>query len=171
VDIRVEVVEASGTANADKIAAATEMSPAQIAPDQTEGSPAASVQVLCMTRAAAILAWISGVGFGLPAVFGLRHFALHHEVWTFMGFPTYGGGPFEGWGIPTSIPLLAGFIVVCVAELVVGVLLWSGRPLGVWLAIGLLPFELIYWVGFALPFGHVLGAIRTALVVAALMGR
>jgi hypothetical protein len=78
-----------------------------------------------MTRAAAVLAWISGLGFGLPAVLGLRHFAQHHEVWTFMGFPTYGGGPFERWGIPTSVPLLAGFVAVCAAEIVVGVLLWS----------------------------------------------
>jgi hypothetical protein len=114
-----------------------------------------------MTRAAAVLAWISGLGFGLPAVLGLRHFAQHHEVWTFMGFPAYGGGPFERWGIPTSVPLLAGFIAVCAAEIVVGVLLWFGRSIGLSLAIGLLPFELIYWIGFALPYGPILGAIRT----------
>lgn len=124
-----------------------------------------------MTRAAAILAWISGVGFGLPALFGLRYFAQHHEVWTFIGFPTYGGGPFERWGIPTSIALLAGFIAVCAAELAVGALLWSDRPLGLWCAIALLPFELTYWVGFALPFGPILGAIRTVLVISALTVR
>jgi hypothetical protein len=124
-----------------------------------------------VTRAAAVLAWISGLGFGLPAVFGLRYFAQHHQIWTFLGFPTYGGGPFERWGIPTSIPLLAGFIAVCVAELVVGALLWSGRPIGLWLALALLPFELIYWVGFALPFGPILGTIRTVLVIVVLTGR
>ena len=124
-----------------------------------------------MTRAAGVLAWISGLGFGVPAVFGLRYFAQHDEVWTFLGFPTYGGGPFERWGIPTSIPLLAGFIAVCVAELVVGALLWSGRPIGLWLALAILPFELIYWIGFALPFGPILGAIRTVLVIVALTAR
>jgi len=62
-----------------------------------------------VTRPAAVLAWISGLGFGLPAVFGLRYFTQHHQIWTFLGFPNY-GGPFERWGIPTSIPLLAGFI-------------------------------------------------------------
>jgi hypothetical protein len=124
-----------------------------------------------VTRTAAVLAWISGLGFGLPAVFGLRYFARHHQLWTFLGFPTYGGGPFERWGIPTSIPLLAGFIAVCVAELVVGALLWSGLPLDLWLALALLPFELIYWIGFALPFGPILGTIRTVLVIVALTGR
>lgn len=124
-----------------------------------------------MTRAAAVLAWISGLGFGLPAVLGLRHFAQHHEVWTFMGFPTYGGGPFERWGIPTSVPLLAGFVAVCAAEIVVGVLLWSGRSIGLSLAIGLLPFELIYWIGFALPYGPILGAIRTISLIRVLTER
>ena len=124
-----------------------------------------------MTRAAATLAWISGLGFGLPAVFGLRYFVEQHEVWTFMGFPTYGGGPFERWGLPTSVPLLAGFIAVCAAELVVGVLLWSGRSIGLSLAIGLLPFELIYWIGFALPYGPIAGAIRTIAVIFVLAQR
>ncbi len=121
-----------------------------------------------MTQAAAILAWISGLGFGLPAVFGLRYFAQYHEVWTFMGFPTYGGGPFERWGIPTSVPLLAGFIAVCAAELVVGVLLWSDVSIGLWLAVALLPFELVFWIGFALPYGAILGAVRTVLVIVVL---
>ncbi len=121
-----------------------------------------------MTQAAAILAWISGLGFGLPAVFGLRYFAQYDEVWTFMGFPTYGGGPFERWGIPTSVPLLAGFIAVCAAELVVGVLLWSGLSIGLWLALALLPFEMVYWIGFALPYGPIPGAARTVLVIVVL---
>jgi len=122
-----------------------------------------------MTRAAAVLAWITGLGFGVPAVFGLRYFAQHHEVWTFMGFPTYGGGPFERWGISTSVPLLAGFIVVCFAELIVGTMLWSGRSIGLWLALTLVPFELVYWIGFALPFGLLFGAARTVLVIVALV--
>ena len=124
-----------------------------------------------MTRAAAMLAWISGLGFGLPGVFGLRYFVQHHEVWSFRGFPTYGHGPFERWGIETSVPLLAGFIAVCTAELVVGILMWSHQPNGFWFAIALLSFELIYWIGFALPFGPLLGVIRTALVILALAGR
>lgn len=124
-----------------------------------------------MTQAAAVLAWITGLGFGLPAVFGLRYFAQHHEVWTFMGFPTYGGGPFERWGISTSVPLLAGFIVVCIAELIVGTMLWSGRPIGLWLALALVPFELVYWIGFALPFALIFGAIRTVLVILAVVGQ
>jgi hypothetical protein len=33
-----------------------------------------------------------------------------------LGFPTYGGGPFEDAGIQTSVPLLVSFLLVCVGE-------------------------------------------------------
>lgn len=49
--------------------------------------------------------------------------------------------------------------------------MWSAQPVGMWLAIALLPFELIFWIGFALPFGPILGAIRTVLVILAINGR
>lgn len=124
-----------------------------------------------MTRAAAILAWVSGFGFGLPGAFGLRWFIQHREVWMFMGFPTYGHGPFERWGISTNVPLLVGFIAVCAAELAVGVMLWSNAPIGLWLSLALVPFEVAYWIGFALPFGPILGLIRTVLVLIVLSGR
>ncbi|MCW5874693.1 MAG: hypothetical protein KIS88_08635 [Anaerolineales bacterium] len=120
------------------------------------------------TSIAAVLAWLSGLGFGLPGVYGLWHFAKNRVVWTFMGFPTYGGGPFEKIGLHTSVPLLAGFVVVCLAELVVGGMLWAGQPAGLWLALALLPFELAYWIGFALPFGPIIGVLRTVLVIAAI---
>jgi hypothetical protein len=120
-------------------------------------------------KAIAILTILCGLGFGLPGVFGLRYFAQHNSIWTFMGFPTYGHGPFERIGLHTSVPLLAGFLAVCIAELVVGGILWSGQPTNLWLALALLPFELFYWIGFALPFGPVFGILRTALVIAAMV--
>ena len=124
-----------------------------------------------MTRAAATLAWVSGLGFGIPALFGLRYFVRNDEVWTFMGFPTYGGGPFERWGLPTSVALLSTFAVVCAGELIVGVMLWKDTTVGLWLALLLLPVEMLFWVGFALPIGPLLGVSRTILVVLALAQR
>jgi hypothetical protein len=121
-----------------------------------------------MTRAASILAWISGFGFGVPAAIGIRYFAHHHEVWAFMGFPTYGHGPFLEWGLPTSIPLLVGFLVVCAAEIVVGFMLWTGKVGGSWTSLAILPVGLFFWIGFALPLGPVLGVARTTLVLIAL---
>lgn len=120
-----------------------------------------------MTRAAAVLTWVLGLGFGLPGVWGLWHFARTGRVWTFLGFPTYGDGPFENLGLRTSVPLLAAFELVCAAEIVTGWLLWRRRPAGETLSLALLPPELFFWVGFALPFGPLLGVARAALAVAA----
>ena len=62
-----------------------------------------------MTVAAGLVSLVLGLGFGIPGVIGLRHFAERGEVWTFMGFPAYGGGPFERFGIETSV-LRAGLV-------------------------------------------------------------
>jgi hypothetical protein len=121
--------------------------------------------------AAAAFAWLNGLGFGLPGVFGIRYFTEHGTVWIFMGFPTYGEGPFEDVGIRTTMPLLVAFVAVCAAELVMGWLLLRRTRSGVVLALALLPVELAFWVGFALPFGFVFGAARTALLVLGLLAR
>ena len=88
-------------------------------------------------------------------------------MWIFAGFPTYGDGPFETVGIPTSVPLLVAFALVCAAEVVVAVLLWRGRRAGTVLALVLLPVEFAFWIGFALPFGPLLAVVRTAAVALA----
>ena len=118
-------------------------------------------------RVAAGCSVVLGLGFGVPAVYGTWYFAQHDEVWQFLGFPTYGDGPFESVGIETSVPLLAGFAAVCAAEVTCGVLLARGRRAGYRLSWGLLPVEAVYWVGFALPFGPLLGVGRTVAAVAA----
>ena len=105
-----------------------------------------------------------GVGFGIPGVVGARHLARTGEVWTFLGFPAYGGGPFERWGVPTSVALIGGFVLVCAAELVLGAMILADAPGTKAFAILLLPFEFVYWIGFALPFGPPLGIARTVLL-------
>lgn len=122
-----------------------------------------------MTRAAGVLAVILGLGFGVPGAIGARYFARHGEVWQFLGFPTYGGGPFERAGIPTTVGLLVGFVVVCAAEVALGVLLLANWQPALWLSLALLPVELAFWFGFALPYGFVLGLARVGLTVAVLL--
>jgi hypothetical protein len=122
------------------------------------------------SRVAAGLAWATGLGFGPLAVYATAYLARHGDVWYFMGFPTYGDGPFEAIGVPTTAPLLAGFATVCTAEVVLGVLLWRRRRDALWLSLALLPVEMAYWLGFALPFGPLFGAARTIAVLAASRG-
>jgi len=117
------------------------------------------------SRSAAVLAWVTGLGFGLPGLYGTWYFANHDEVLQFLGFPTYGEGPFDRVGLETSVPLLLAFVLICAAELVSGWSLWRGRVAGGGLALALLPFEFMFWVGFALPLGPVLGVARTVCVL------
>ena len=116
-----------------------------------------------MSRAAAVCSILLALGFGLPGLFGAIHLSRTGEVWTFMGFPTYGGGPFERLGIGSTVPLIVGFLVVCAAELVVGILLWIDAPHAALYSLLLLPFEMVFWIGFALPFGPPLGIARVVL--------
>ncbi len=120
-----------------------------------------------MVTAAALCSIVLGVGFGLPGILGTLHFAQTGEVWTFVGFPSYGGGPFERFGLPTSVPLLIGFALVCLAEVAVGVMLLLGVPRAATFSYLLLPFEFAYWIGFALPLGPPLGVARTILLLLA----
>lgn len=116
-------------------------------------------------RTAAVLAWAAGLGFGLPDIYAIRYFAERGEVWTFVGFPTYGAGHFAAVGIDTSVPLMALFLAVCLAEVAVGVALWRRSRAGVVLGLALLPIEFAFWIGFALPFGYLFGAGRAAALL------
>lgn len=120
-----------------------------------------------MVTAAALSSLVLGLGFGLPGIVGTVHFAQSGEVWTFIGFPTYGGGTFERLGLSTSVPLLVAFLLVCLAEVAVGVMLLLDVPHGATVSYVLLPVELAFWIGFALPFGPPLGIARTVLLLLA----
>lgn len=116
---------------------------------------------------AASLSLPLGLGFGLPCVFAIRHYVRTGQIWTLMGFPAYGHGPFERIGIETSVPLLVGFLAVCAAEVAVAVTLWARAPYAAAVSYALLPFELVFWIGFALPVGPPLGLARTVLLLLA----
>ncbi|MGH2771706.1 MAG: hypothetical protein ACRDIU_00990 [Actinomycetota bacterium] len=119
-----------------------------------------------MRTAGAVVSVLTGLGFGLPCAWGIVHLSRTRQVWTFLGYPTYGGGPFERLGIETTVPLMAAFAAVCAAEVALAPGLRRGTRGGRtanWL---LLPVEFVFWTGFALPAGPLLGVARTLLVTA-----
>lgn len=125
----------------------------------------ASQAAIASLKAASVTSWVAGLGFGLPGVYGMIHYQSTQEVWTFLGFPTYGSGPFEDRGIDTSVPLLATFNALCAAEIASGWLLWRRRKAGAVLSLAILPLELAFWYGFDLPYGPPLGVARTVFVL------
>jgi hypothetical protein len=116
-------------------------------------------------RIAAALFAFTGLGFGLPGVYGMHSLATGRGVLVFMGFPTYGNGPFEHQlGLKSTAALVGLFVVVCALEVVAAVLLWQGRLAGAWLGVVLLLPGAIFWWGFALPIPPVLAVVRTGLL-------
>jgi hypothetical protein len=116
-------------------------------------------------RFAALLLWLSGAGFGLPCLQAICHLRAGRDIPYIMGFPAYGRGPFERYGLSTTVPLLLGFLVVCLLEGLAGWLVWRGKRRGAILALLLLPAGAVYWWGFALPFGPIFALVRTLLIV------
>ncbi len=82
-----------------------------------------------------------------------------------LGFPAYGGGGFERHGLQTTVPLLVGFLLVCVLEAIAGYLLWGGFRSGGILAIVLLAPGALFWWGFDLPYPPIAAAIQTILLI------
>lgn len=116
-------------------------------------------------RVAAIFLWIHAIGFGVFCLPAIRNLLTGRDIPYIMGFPAYGKGPFERMGIPTTVPLLAAFLLVCILEGVAGWWLWSGSRTGAILALALFPVGAIFWWGFALPFPPVFAMVRTILII------
>ena len=117
-------------------------------------------------RLAAILQWFIAVGLGVFCIPAIRNLLAGGDIPIIMGFPAYGRGPFERVGIPTTVPLLAAFLLVCILEAVAGYLLWGGHRSGAILALLLLPLGGLFWWGFALPIPPVFAFVWTVLILA-----
>jgi hypothetical protein len=120
---------------------------------------------LALLRAAAILHWFIAVGFGVFCFPAIRNLMMGRPIPIVMGFPAYGRGPFERVGIPTTIPLLAAFLLVCILEAVAGFLLWGSYKSGAVLALVLVPIGGVFWWGFALPIPPIFALVWTILIL------
>lgn len=116
-------------------------------------------------RVAAILLWFTALGFGMFCLPAIGNLLTGRDIPYVMGFPAYGKGPLERAGIPTTVPLLSAFLLVCILEGLAGWLLWEGYKTGAILALVLVPAGAIFWWGFALPIPPLLALIRTVLIV------
>jgi hypothetical protein len=116
-------------------------------------------------RIAAVLSVVNGLGFGLFTVPAARYLLEHRELPRMFGFPLFGGGFYETFGIEPFVVLLVAFLLVSILEVVVGGLLWNGERSGGILALVLLPVGAVFWLGFALPLPPLSALLRTALIV------
>ncbi|MGB3714813.1 MAG: hypothetical protein WA996_10325 [Candidatus Promineifilaceae bacterium] len=86
--------------------------------------------------------------------------------------PTFGGirllgGPFEKLGIEALIVAGIGYIIVSALKILAAYWLWNTRMDGAVLEVILLGLSAIFWYGFALPLGPLLGIIQVVLLALA----
>jgi hypothetical protein len=102
--------------------------------------------------------WIIGV---IPTLV----YALGHK-----NLPTLAGirllsGPFEALGIDALIVAGLVYVVVSALKILAAYWLWSSRLDGAVLALVLLGLSALFWYGFALPLGPILGVAELVLLL------
>lgn len=119
-------------------------------------------------QASAALMWFIAISFGGPSAFVATHLLREGKLPHLFGlpFPAYSGGFFERWSPEVFAVLLGLFAALSALELFAGYLLWHGEPLGAVITIALVPIEVLFWAGFALPAPPVFGLVRIALLAA-----
>jgi len=118
-------------------------------------------------RGAAVLFWVIAAGFGLYAFPAAAYLIEHRELpMTSFGFRAYGGGWFERFSPEVFAILLGLFVGICAVEAFAGWLLWSGSRAGGILTLVLLPLEILFWSGFAVPIPPIAAVLRLALLAA-----
>lgn len=99
----------------------------------------------------------------IAVLFTLR-FAFVHRI-----LPTVGGirllsGPFESLGINALIVAGLIYVVVSALKILAAYWLWNARLDGAVFGLILLGLSAIFWYGFALPFGPVVGVAEIVLL-------
>ena len=122
---------------------------------------------MTLLKASAAIMWAVSLSFGLPAPFVAAYLLRERKLPIFIGqFPVYGGGYLERWSPEAFSVALGLFTALSAVELFAGVLLWHGQKLGGFVALALLPIEIAFWAGFALPIPPALGLVRIGLLLA-----
>ena len=118
-----------------------------------------------MRIALLIIVLIDSLGGSIGILLPVYYIYKHRTFPTVWGIKLLGGGPFEKLGIETVI--LAGliFTVVSILKLLAVYWLWNFRMDGAVLEFVLLGISAIFWYGFELPFGPLLGAAQVVFLL------
>jgi hypothetical protein len=112
--------------------------------------------------------WLVAIGLALPSPFIATHLLRERKLPFLFGlpFPAYGGGFFERWSPEVFAALLGLVAALSALELFAGYLLWQGERLGAVITIALLPIEVVFWAGFAVPIPPLIALARIGLLAA-----
>ena len=119
-----------------------------------------------LTTALSIVVFFDAFAWLVGTVPTLYYAFSHGRLPTFAGIRLM-GGPFEKLGIEALIVAGIGYIIVSGLKILAGYWLWNTRKDGAVLELILLGLSAIFWYGFALPLGPLLGLIQVGLLVLA----
>lgn len=100
--------------------------------------------------------------FGVAAI--LRYALENKSLPSFFGMFRMLAGPFEALGMEGLINAGLVFVAVSALKYLSAYWLWDGRQDGAVLQLILLAVSAIYWYGFAVPYGLVLGLPQFVLI-------
>ena len=110
---------------------------------------------------------VNGLGFGGFTIPAMVTVGQGRGILYTFGNPTYGYGPLERIGVPTTVPLLAAFLAVCVVQVVGGILLLWPRRAGIVVSLAGVLLGATFWWGFDLPFAWLNAALLLTFLVLA----
>ena len=140
----------------------TMMSTPSGAPESQPGSEAMTRTPL-MT-AASVLFCFYALAWGVGVVPTLYHAFTYRALPTVFGIRLM-GGPFESLGIDALVVAGIVFVVVSAFKVLAAYWLWNCRRDGAVLGLVLIWLSAIFWYGFALPLGPLLGIAEVVLLI------
>ena len=102
--------------------------------------------------------WLVGVGFAL-------RYAFVHRALPGVGGARALSGPFESLGMEAFIVAGIVYMVVSALKIMVGYWLWNARLDGAVFGLILVGLSAIFWYGFELPIGPIIGIVEVILLV------
>jgi hypothetical protein len=110
-----------------------------------------------------VLVIIDALGWAIGALLPLQYALTNRRLPTAMGIRLL-SGPFEALGIDALIVAGLLFVTISVLKLLPAYWLWTLRRDGAVLELILLALSVVFWYGFALPFGPPGGVAQVALI-------
>ena len=111
-----------------------------------------------------VLIVIDALGWALGVLPVLRYALLRGELPMTFGFRAL-SGPFEALGLNALIVAGIVFVAISLLKLLAAYWIWNLRLDGLILDLILLAISAIFWYGFALPFGPVVGLPQIVLII------
>ena len=116
-----------------------------------------------LTAALSVLVYIDAFGWLVGVVPTLYYAFTLRTLPTILGIRLL-SGPFEKLGLDGLIVAGIVFVVVSALKILAAYWLWNSRLDGAVLELILLGLSTIFWYGFALPFGPLLGITQIVLL-------